>query len=284
MLSSRLPVPGRANPGESCATSSLESLKKLLQTLLAMLEPLGGAAQGAMCELALVAVGGLRDMEGTLAPEVSSTASCLRWSPKTLAGVGSQLEGLRRRCEGSFGGGAGGTVPGEMSDSFSTLHGRVSSETGRDGARQGWKGQHVRACFGGTSSSSKPRQRHRSTVHEQQRQACGAQSRGSGTRPMRGELARSVGAAWAQTAPTAPARAERHAMRSGGYVRLGEGLCGPDGDGRAAQRAAGVAVAVGPYGVGGARTPRALRGAVAGDGLVARHGAARIEGCLRRGA
>lgn len=122
MLSSLLPVPGRANPGDSCATSSLESLKKLLQ--LAILVPLGVDAQGAICELALDAVGGLRDMDGTLPPDVSSTASCFRWSPNTLVWEPSQLEGFRGRCEGSLGGGAGGMVPGDISDSLSTLHGK----------------------------------------------------------------------------------------------------------------------------------------------------------------
>jgi len=34
--------------------------------------------QGAMCELALEAVGGFRDIDGTLPPEVSNTASCFR--------------------------------------------------------------------------------------------------------------------------------------------------------------------------------------------------------------
>ena len=38
----------------------------------------------------------------------------------------SQLGGLRGWCWGSFGGGAGGTVVGEMSDSFSMLHQSVS--------------------------------------------------------------------------------------------------------------------------------------------------------------
>lgn len=77
MLSSLLPVPGR-QPGEGCETSSLESLKKLLQTLLFMLVPLGAVDQGATCELALDAVGGLRDIDGTRPPEVSRTASCFR--------------------------------------------------------------------------------------------------------------------------------------------------------------------------------------------------------------
>lgn len=77
MLSSLVPVPGRY-PGDDWETSSFESLKKLLQTLLVMLFPLGAVAQGATCELALEAVGGLRDMDGTRPPEVSRTASCFR--------------------------------------------------------------------------------------------------------------------------------------------------------------------------------------------------------------
>jgi hypothetical protein len=77
MASSLLPVPGR-NPGDCGVTSSLESLKKLFHGLFAMLFPFGVPLQGAACELALVAVGGLREMDGTLPPEVSSTASCLR--------------------------------------------------------------------------------------------------------------------------------------------------------------------------------------------------------------
>jgi len=76
MLSSRLPF-WRRKPGEGWVRSSLESLKKLLQTLLAMAPPLV-VDQGAMCELALEAVGGFRDIDGTLPPEVSNTASCFR--------------------------------------------------------------------------------------------------------------------------------------------------------------------------------------------------------------
>jgi hypothetical protein len=91
-----------------------------------MFAPFGVDAQGATCELAVVAVGGFRDMDGTLPPDVSSTASCFLWSPKAVAGGPSQLEGFRGRCEGSFGGGAGATVPGEISDSFSMLHHGVS--------------------------------------------------------------------------------------------------------------------------------------------------------------
>jgi hypothetical protein len=126
MLSSLLPVPGR-KPGDGWAMSSLESLKKVLQPLLAMLAPLGAVDQGATCELALDAVGGFRDMDGTRPPDVSSTASCFRWSPKTFVVGPSQLVfGFRGRCEGSFGGGTGGTVPGDTSDSLSTLHDRVS--------------------------------------------------------------------------------------------------------------------------------------------------------------
>lgn len=45
MLSSLVLVAGR-NPGDDDETSSFESLKKLLQTLLAILTPLGGLAQG----------------------------------------------------------------------------------------------------------------------------------------------------------------------------------------------------------------------------------------------
>jgi hypothetical protein len=82
--------------------------------------PLLPADHGAMLELALAAVGGFRDIDGTRPPDVSSTASCFRWSLKVACGP-SQLEGRRGRCEGSFGGGAGGTVPGEISDSFSLL-------------------------------------------------------------------------------------------------------------------------------------------------------------------
>jgi hypothetical protein len=45
---------------------------------LAMVVPLLPDDHGAICELALTAVGGTRDMDGTLAPDVSSTASCFR--------------------------------------------------------------------------------------------------------------------------------------------------------------------------------------------------------------
>jgi hypothetical protein len=76
ILSSLLPAPAR-NPGDCGVTSSLESLKKLFQGLLAMLIPFD-VDHGATCELAPEAVGGLRDIDGTLPPEVSSTASCLR--------------------------------------------------------------------------------------------------------------------------------------------------------------------------------------------------------------
>lgn len=130
ILSSLLPVPGRAKPGESCATSSFESLKKLLQTLLAMLVPFAPADQGAVCEVALVAVGGFRDIDGTLAPDVSSTASCLRWSPKAFVCGPSQLDCLRGRGAASLGGGAGGRVPGDISDSRSILRHGVSECSG----------------------------------------------------------------------------------------------------------------------------------------------------------
>lgn len=71
-----LPLPGRPSPGDSCAMSSLESLKKLPHTLAAIEEPLvPEAAHGVIGE---VAVGGLRDIDGILPPEVSSTASCFR--------------------------------------------------------------------------------------------------------------------------------------------------------------------------------------------------------------
>jgi hypothetical protein len=43
-----------------------------------MLFPLDAVDQGATCELALEAVGGFRDIDGTRPPEVSKTASCLR--------------------------------------------------------------------------------------------------------------------------------------------------------------------------------------------------------------
>jgi hypothetical protein len=135
MLSSRLPVPGRAKPGDSWARSSLESLYKLLQALFAATGvPLLPADQGAVLDEALVAVGGFRDIDGTRPPVVSSTASCFRWSLKLVCGA-SQLGGLRGRCAGSFGGGAGGTVPGEMSLSFSLLHHGVS----RVSAAGGWR-------------------------------------------------------------------------------------------------------------------------------------------------
>jgi hypothetical protein len=75
MLSSRGPVPGRKAGDER---SSFESLKKLLQTPLAMLVPLGAVDQGATWEFVLEAVGGFRDMDGTRPPEVSKTASCFR--------------------------------------------------------------------------------------------------------------------------------------------------------------------------------------------------------------
>lgn len=74
MLSS-LPLPGR-KPGES-AISSDESLKKLPlpKTLDVITAPFVLAHEGGVGE---VAVGGLRDMEGILPPDVSSTASCFR--------------------------------------------------------------------------------------------------------------------------------------------------------------------------------------------------------------
>jgi hypothetical protein len=87
--------------------------------------PLLLADHGAICEVALEAVGGFRDMDGTRPPDVSNTASCFLWSLKLVWGA-SQLEGRRGRCAGSFGGGAGGTVPGEISDSFPMLHRVVS--------------------------------------------------------------------------------------------------------------------------------------------------------------
>jgi hypothetical protein len=121
MLSSRLPVPGRAKPGDSWARSSVESSKKLLHSA-GMLVPLLPDDHGAFSELALVAVGGTREMDGRRPPDVSSTASCLRWSAK---GFGAK-SALRGRCEASLGGGTGGRLPGEISDSLSMLQHGVS--------------------------------------------------------------------------------------------------------------------------------------------------------------
>lgn len=133
MLSSRLPVPGR-KPGDAKETSSLESLKKLLQMPLAMALPLGTEEEDqGVTWVVLVAVGGFRDMTGTLPPEVSNTASCFRCSPKGLMATPSLWEGFHGRCEGSFGGGAGGTVPGDISLSRSALHGGVSNASAEEG-------------------------------------------------------------------------------------------------------------------------------------------------------
>lgn len=125
MLSSPfLPLPGR-KPGDSCAMSSFESLKKLI-TLAGTTEPFVPYNDGRVGD---TAVGGFRDIDGILPPDVSSTASCLRWSLLNSFVCGySKCEfflviGL---CEGSFGGGAGGTVPGDISDSFSILLEAVS--------------------------------------------------------------------------------------------------------------------------------------------------------------
>lgn len=105
MESSRLPVLGRANDGDR---SSLESKKEFHAGFgLDMV----GVPLPHGYELALEAVGGFLDIEGTRWPDVSSTASCWRWLEK---GFG--------RCEGSLGGGGGPTVWGEMSLSFSMLH------------------------------------------------------------------------------------------------------------------------------------------------------------------
>jgi hypothetical protein len=73
MLSS-LPLPGR-NPGDNWAMSSLESLKKLPNTLEGMTEPLPEDQEGGVGE---VAVGGFFEIDGILAPDVSKTASSLR--------------------------------------------------------------------------------------------------------------------------------------------------------------------------------------------------------------
>lgn len=72
MLSSLL-VLGR-KPGDNCAISSLESLKKLPNTLEGMTEPLPEDQEGGLGE---VAEGGFFDMDGILAP-VSKTASSFR--------------------------------------------------------------------------------------------------------------------------------------------------------------------------------------------------------------
>lgn len=72
--------PVGAKPGERWPTSSLsESLKKLLQTLFAMFVPPLEAddAHGGL-EFALEAVGGLREIDGILPPEVCSTARSFR--------------------------------------------------------------------------------------------------------------------------------------------------------------------------------------------------------------
>ena len=129
MLSSLLPVPGRANAGDSSAISSLESSKKLLQTPLVMFVPFDVEDQGAICEVALLAVGGFRDIEGTLAPGVSNTASCLRCSPNVFVCGPSQEGGFGGRCEWFFKAGVGETVPGDTSDSFSSLHHGVSGRS-----------------------------------------------------------------------------------------------------------------------------------------------------------
>jgi hypothetical protein len=125
MLSSPFfPLPGR-NPGESCAISSFESLKKLI-TLAGMTDPFVPYSDGRVGD---TAVGGFRDIDGILPPDVSNTASCFRWSLLNSFVCGySRWEfflaiGL---CEGSFGGGAGGTVPGDISVSFSILADVVS--------------------------------------------------------------------------------------------------------------------------------------------------------------
>jgi hypothetical protein len=97
-----------------------------------MLLPLGAEDQGVTCEVALEAVGGFRDMAGTRPPEVSSTASCFRCSPKGPMAAASLWEGFHGRCEGSLGGGAGGTVPGDISLSLSALEGGVSNAAGTE--------------------------------------------------------------------------------------------------------------------------------------------------------
>jgi hypothetical protein len=115
---SSLPLPGRGKPGESCATFSSESLKKLPKMLEGMTVPFAPPAlQGG--GVGDVAVGGFRDMDGILLPEVSKTASSLRWSQ--FGRWVLQSEFFLGLCAGSLGGGIGGTVPGEISDSLSTL-------------------------------------------------------------------------------------------------------------------------------------------------------------------
>jgi hypothetical protein len=105
-------------------------------------------------------VGGFRDIEGTRPPDVSSTASCFRWSLKLVCGA-SQLEGFRGRCAGSLGGGAGGTVPGEISLSFSMLHHAVSRcVSASEVAVRCWEtqaGRHKAGAGAGGSAGARPR-------------------------------------------------------------------------------------------------------------------------------
>ena len=73
---SSFPLPGR-KPGESCPISSVESLKKVLNTLDGIVTEPFTPGEG-HCGVGDVAVGGFREIEGILLPDVSSTARSFR--------------------------------------------------------------------------------------------------------------------------------------------------------------------------------------------------------------
>jgi hypothetical protein len=102
------------------------------------------------------------------------------------------LAGLRGRCEGSFGGGTGGTVPGDISDSLSGLHDGVSevihTESRCTSGSETWRDKAGPLC----SPPCFPRRerqretRKRDTLgdpHHRQRPSRGAPCRGSATAP-----------------------------------------------------------------------------------------------------
>jgi hypothetical protein len=163
----------------------------------------------------------------------------------------SQLAGLRGLCEGSFGGGAGGTVPGDISDSLSTLHEGVSS------ASCGAKSR----C---TSGSETLRDKAGHCARHMSRASFGDYARA----PVEAHSARNL-----------PTTASSSCSSRWNNVPRIEILVRFDGDGGAPQRAR---ASIGPYRVAGARTPRALHRSMAADGLIPRHVRGRRGACSGR--
>lgn len=205
-------------------------------------------------------------MEGTRDPDVSSTASCFRWSPNEVGWVPSQVDCFRDRSDESLGGGGGGRVPGEISDSLSVLHGR----------------QYKALCKRGQCTSRSETARDTTG----RRRAAASTTSGGMWRlwDMTGSDSTSAAATrvhWTGAQGARCSEPSQHDSRSllrrhrlgprepngRAYVLLVEILGRLDGHGRAAKGASSI----GPDCVARARTPGALGRSMAAD-LTPRHG------------